>query len=117
MDLTPYFGGIISALVFILTAWIALKTKWENRFAKIEIRQASQDEKIERALSEAGVSHELTIQIASIATKLDILSEEVKKHNDMIERLAVLERDTKTAFHKIDELREEFHEIKIGGTS
>ena len=117
MEIAPYFGGLVSAIVFALTAWIALKSKWENRFAKIEIKQASQDEKIQQAVNGAQTSQDLTIQITQITTKLDMISNDVKKSNEIIERVAVLERDTKTAFEKIDDLRDELHEYKVGGTN
>lgn len=39
--------------------------------------------------------------------RIEQLEKKVDKHNSMIERTAVLERDVKTAFNRIDELRED----------
>lgn len=43
--------------------------------------------------------------------RIQELEKKVEKHNNLIERTAVVERDIKTAFNRIDELREEiYHE-------
>lgn len=39
--------------------------------------------------------------------RLDVLEAKVEKHNHMVERMAVAERDLKTAFRLIDEIKEE----------
>ena len=39
--------------------------------------------------------------------RLDNLERKVEKHNNVVERTAVLERDLKTAFRLIDEIKEE----------
>lgn len=39
--------------------------------------------------------------------RLDNLEAKVEKHNNVVERTAVLERDIKTAFRLIDEIKEE----------
>lgn len=39
--------------------------------------------------------------------RLDNLEKKVEKHNNVVERTAVLERDMKTAFHLINEMKEE----------
>lgn len=46
--------------------------------------------------------------------RLGELEKKVEKHNQLVERVTVLERDTKTAFNRIDEIREEVKEIKKG---
>lgn len=51
--------------------------------------------------------------------KIDQLRRDVEKHNNLVERMAVVERDQKTAFIRIDEIRDEVKElehVKIGGT-
>ena len=45
-----------------------------------------------------------------ITTKLKSLEKKMDKHNNIVERLATVERDLKTAFSKIDELKEEVRE-------
>lgn len=39
--------------------------------------------------------------------RIEQLEKKVEKHNQVIERTAILERDLKTAFRYIDELRED----------
>ena len=69
------------------------------------------------ALISSGTS--LAVAIASIIAnnrvlgfKVDELRKDVEKHNQLVERVAVLERDNKTAFNKIDENREDIKEIR-----
>lgn len=42
---------------------------------------------------------------ALIGYRLDELEKKVEKHNQVVERTAILERDMKTAFNRVDELR------------
>lgn len=44
--------------------------------------------------------------------KIDELEKKVEKHNNLVERTAVIERDLKTAFSKIDENRAEIRELR-----
>ena len=44
--------------------------------------------------------------------KVDELRKDVEKHNQLVERTAVVERDVKTAFNKIDENREDIKEVR-----
>lgn len=44
--------------------------------------------------------------------RIEQLEKKVDKHNTIIERTAVLERDLKTAFNKIDDLRNDFKEAE-----
>ena len=39
--------------------------------------------------------------------RIEALEKKVDKHNSIIERTAILERDTKTLFNRLDELRED----------
>ena len=48
------------------------------------------------------VMHE---QILNIREDIATLSNRVDKHNNLIERTAVLERDVKTVFSKIDDIK------------
>lgn len=112
-DLAPYFSGLVSVIV----SYVAMRVTTERRFAQIEAKQAAHEERIAQALDEARVGRELTVQIAALASKVDDLRSDVAKHNNLIERTYKLESDTATAFHRIDELRDVVHDIKIGGTS
>ena len=44
--------------------------------------------------------------------KVDELRKDVEKHNQLVERTAVVERDIKTAFNKIDENRDDIKEVR-----
>lgn len=44
--------------------------------------------------------------------KVDELKKQVEKHNGLVERMAVVERDLKTSFNRIDEQRQEIRELK-----
>ena len=48
--------------------------------------------------------HNQTIQL--IQYRIDELSKAVEKHNNIVERMALIERDMKTAFRSIDEIKE-----------
>lgn len=41
--------------------------------------------------------------------QLERLTAQVEKHNKVVERMALAERDIETAFFRIDELRDEIH--------
>lgn len=49
---------------------------------------------------------------ALISYRLDQLEIKVEKHNQVIERTTILERDLKTAFNKIDELKTDVRELE-----
>lgn len=44
--------------------------------------------------------------------KVDELRKDVEKHNGLIERVAILERDNKTAFNLIDDNKDDIREIR-----
>lgn len=61
----------------------------------------------------------LTNRLTRLETMIDTLTKTVEKHNQVVERTYVLERDLQTAWKRIDENREEIKElenVKIGGT-
>ena len=43
--------------------------------------------------------------------RIEALEKKVDKHNCIIERTAILERDTKTLYNRLDELREDVKDI------
>lgn len=47
-----------------------------------------------------------------IGYKVDELKKQVEKHNNLVERITILERDSKTAFNRIDELRADVKDIR-----
>ena len=48
---------------------------------------------------------------ALITYRIQQLEEKVNKHNNLVERMAIVERDLKTAYNKIDDLKEDVHEL------
>ena len=69
MDFTPYLSPIVSALVAIFGAYMAVKRAADER---------------ERKYAES---------IARLETKLDLLSDRVDKHNKVVERTFRLEAE------------------------
>lgn len=51
-------------------------------------------------------------KLENMQKQFDRLEAKVDKHNNFMERIAVLERDDKTAFNRIDELRDDIHELQ-----
>ena len=47
-----------------------------------------------------------------IGYKVDELTKKVEKHNNLIERMAIVERDLKTAFNRVDELKADVKELR-----
>lgn len=81
MDIEPYIGAIVTIVIAVVGGYVAMKNANNAKFT------------------------ELTAQIARLETKMDDLGERVEKHNSTIERTFALERDMKTAFMRIDELK------------
>ena len=67
---------------------------------------------ITAVVSAVSVYVSLNSRIAVIETKIDTLSKRVEKHNNMVERTYILERDMKTAFNQIEEIKRDIKELK-----
>lgn len=50
--------------------------------------------------------------VALIEYRINELEDKMDKHNNLVERVAIIERDVKTAFNRIDENREDIRSIK-----
>jgi outer membrane murein-binding lipoprotein Lpp len=109
----PNFGDIATICIFVVGGWIAVKNSYNNRFSHIESEQSAMNTKLDQLSEDTKATRDLARQIASLVAKVDDLHEDVTKHNHVIERTFKLESDMKTAFHRIDELRED---QKSGGT-
>lgn len=112
MDFTPYVSAFVAAVV----AYIAMRVSTERHFASIEARQAAQDEQIHQAMEEAHIGRELSVQIAELSTKMDLLTASVDKQAEVMQKTIVLERDVSTMWKRHDELKRELHDFKVGGT-
>ncbi len=54
----------------------------------------------------------VSTRLARLETKMDDLADDVRKHNGVVERTAILERDMKTVWKQHDLLRDELHEME-----
>lgn len=81
MDITPYASAIVTAVIAIVGGYVAMKNA---NNAKLEL---------------------LHVQIAELSTKIDGLTSQVEKHNNVLERVFKLESDMNTAYKRIDELK------------
>lgn len=59
---------------------------------------------ITNMMSNKQIEHKLEIGQAVTDTKIDNLTEEVKKHNSFAERIPVMEEQIKVINHRIDDL-------------
>ena len=88
MDITPFISPAVTIVLAVVAAYAATKDNNGKQFAA------------------------LTVQIAKLSTQVDDLRNDVDKHNNVVERTAMLERDTKTAFARIDELKEKDEKLE-----
>lgn len=51
-------------------------------------------------------------RLTKLETKMDDLSGDVRKHNNVIERTFVVERDMETMWKRHDELKERVHDLE-----
>lgn len=47
---------------------------------------------------------------SNVTTRLGYLEQKMDKHNSLQERMAVVEQSTKSAHHRLDDIKEELHE-------
>lgn len=92
MELAQVIGWAVTALVAVFGSYQAVKRAADER---------------ERKYADS---------IARLETKLDMLSDRVEKHNQVVERTYKLETEVDNLYHRYDELHNDFKSIKIGGT-
>ena len=88
MDISPYISPIVAAAIAIVGAYIAMKNANNAKFEA------------------------LSVQIATLSQQVTDLRADVEKHNNLVEKTAVNTRDIKTAFNKIDELKDRDDKIE-----
>lgn len=54
----------------------------------------------------------INVKLDLMKEQFDKLETKVDKHNQIVERVAILERDNKTAFNRIDEIRAEVVKVE-----
>lgn len=67
---------------------------------------------ITAVVSAVSVYVSLNSRIAVIETKIDTLSKRVEKHNNMVERTYILERDVKTLFNQLSEIKNDIQALE-----
>ena len=82
VDMTPWISPIVTVVVAIVGAYIAMKNANNQKFEELKVQNAEQ------------------------TAMLKTLKEQVEKHNGVIERTFKLESDMHTAYKRIDELKE-----------
>lgn len=105
LDIGPYLAPIVTAIIAAGATYAAML----SRITRLETRI----EAVERVNASV---NSLTNQITALSVKLDELKSDVSKHNQLIERTFQLESETKAQWRRIDELRGELHEVKVGGS-
>lgn len=105
MDITPYVGTLVTAFITAGATYAAIV----SRLARLEVR-------IEHVEHDQVDVHTLSRQIAALDTKVDVLCEDVRKHNSVVERTTVLEQSSKAAWKQIDAIKDEL-KVKIVGTN
>lgn len=54
----------------------------------------------------------LNVKIESLQKQFDKMETKIDKHNQVVERIAILERDNKSAFNKIEENRNDISNLR-----
>ena len=88
MDITPYLSPLVAAVIAIVGAYVAMKNANNAKFEA------------------------LSVQIARLSQQVEDLRSDVEKHNQVVEKVAVNSRDIKTAFNKLDELKQRDDKIE-----
>jgi len=81
-DFTPFIGPAVTIIIAIVGGYIAMKNAINDQIL------------------------EIMSSIASINALLSDIQKDVAEHNDSVKRIYVLETEMKTAFIRIDEMKE-----------
>jgi len=88
MDISPFIGYIVTAVITFITLYVATKNSNNQKFEAI------------------------SVQIAALSQQVADLKSDVEKHNNIVERTYVVETNLHTAFKRIDELKERDEKIE-----
>lgn len=102
--------GIIAAVVTLVG--VLMSNSKQRVTMEIELRNLRDEMTRENEVTRSNVRRENEVTREDVAA----LSKHVEKHNGIIERVYKLESDSSTMRLRIDELREEIKNTKIGGT-
>jgi len=112
VDLTPFIGPSVTMLVFLIGGYITVKTTNNNRFSRIESEMSAINTRLQHVEEQTKITSEIITSLAELKTEMRTLRTSVEKHNGVVERTVVLERDQKTLWKRQDELRDELHEFQ-----
>lgn len=88
MDLTINWSHIIAIVTFLIAGWVAVRNSMQSQL------------------------NDISLSIVRLETKVDDLTEDVRKHNGVVERTFVVERDMETMWKRHDELKERVHDLE-----
>jgi len=63
-------------------------------------------------IAASGTYAAVSSRLARLETKMDDLSADVRRHNGVVERTAILERDEKSLWRAVDELKGEVQDLQ-----
>ena len=88
MDLSVSWSHIIAIATFVVGGWIAVRNSMQGQLNRINV------------------------SVARIETKVDDLSEDVRRHNGVVERTAIMERDQKAVWRNIESNRNDINAVR-----
>lgn len=115
MDLTINWTHIITIATFIIGGWIAIRNANQKQLSDMGVAMAQMETRISHIERRLVDTTSLSTQIAALSTKVDDLRRDVEKHNNLVERMALVESQQKTMWKRQDELRDGLHDVKVGG--
>lgn len=92
--------AVLSPVISVFVAQANTSKKFEGLIAGLQVEMANLKESVNRHNSAVD-------SVSSIKIEIENLKRSVDKHNEVVERTYKMEHDVKTAFIRIDELREE----------
>ena len=88
MDFTFNWGHIITIALFIIGGWIGVRQSMQNQL------------------------NDIKMSVVKLETMMSDLKEDVQKHNNVVEKTAIMQRDMETAWKRHDELKERVHDLE-----
>ena len=88
MDFTLNWGHIITIALFVIGGWVAVRNSMQGQL------------------------NDIKMSVVKLETMMADLKDDVQKHNNVVEKTAIMQRDMKTAWMRHDELRERVHDLE-----
>lgn len=116
MDLTISWTHIITIATFVIGGWIAIRNATQKQLSDMGVAMAQMETRIGHIERGQVDTTSLSAQIAALSTKVDDLRRDVEKHNNLVERMVVVEGQQRAMWQRQDDLRDEIHDVKVGGS-